>query len=748
MEVVATMSSGSSRQDVSELFARKSITIIPKDQRALHENPKSWAAEAMGQSSDWAPVPSHVIQAARDAFSRAKRKRDLELSSTTAVRKSPRGRAPKHSSPPCDKPAVKDTQLDLPRGSSVTAPDQHFQCSIVNETPRRVPSMGPPPRPSLTESSIEHSTPDKEVGVAALDTMDSTPISAPSRLSARQAINYNFPSSGPEEDLEMQVPQAQVRQEYATQQHIAENSSAPTSSLFTESSVHNTPPCAQPSQSPILSIHLEPQPSSSKLPAPPSKQIVAKIRPLKRIFPELGRPNVPDEGPRHKVSTTTYSPANTLSSNSTTSPPPANTDHPPPMIEASNMAHTPTERREQGRLHRQAKNQSAQPYRLPVSMQRQRHPDASHALKSPQPSTSVPKALYAPQASNHELSDDESESSQASLGIRIVPATLEQVSHSHENERELEKYSQSDSINDGNSQSQQTETDSNEYELDMEKHARAQNQRRTRVHPAVDMSTHIQRNSMPYAIFTATYPSYEAEYSGSLWSFIRACVCLEYLRQTSSLRDFLWDEFIRAFSAGYYDYVNTHTNPVPAIEWFNNLEGTPEFTSMVVKKDNIGRVLSLYKESVEEAKGYIKPAGAKEGTDVRRTSTTAPSVRGTANLHPKASQMESKKGKRPSIGTPVATDLRSKRLRTNSVGKGAPSPTISGAPSSATLLSNVSTSHLHSKQTSARSSSASLVRTNSWKYGRSLRNSSQDRDRQEQLRQFIIAKTKGVERNV
>lgn len=737
----------SSRQDVSELLARKSITIIPKDQQSLHEQSTSWVADTASQSSDWVPVPNHVLQTTRDAFLRTKKKRDSELDSTSVARTSSRrvciseqGSPSSSNHPHSHEQFVPPT--DAPRDAFGTAQDQPFQSSIVSETPRRLPPMGPPPKPGLTGSAVEHPTSGQNSGLTASDIIETTPISGPSGGPMRPALDFDFQSSGPEDDLEMQIPQAQVSQEHSAQLQTNYNPSAPASSRLTGSSVRNTPPCAQPSQSSISSTQPEARQPSPKLPA--STKILhpkQRLRPGLFDFPELDKVEDLSGVSQRKAPALPYPPVNGLtSSNSMESSPPSDSEVIPPIPVFRKGVYAASGRRER-KAPQQVKYYREEPAEREDAPgeQSQRPPDSTLVPVPPSSISSTSHVPIPPASIQGEAAEEDA--SVPNVDSSIVPATHEPISHFRHNVRGSDTSFHTPPIHNETFQTHSTEVIARNPSIASDEPVRVQHEQTPRAPPSI---TGIRQDLMPYALFTATYPSYEAEHSGSLWSFIRACVCLDYLRQTRSLRDYLWDEFIRVFSAGYYEYVNTNTNPLPAIEWFNNLEGVPQFDSMVVKKGNIDTVLSLYKDTVEEAKGYIKPTSSNEDTDARPTYPASSSSSGTTPIgHPKAARTEKAKEKRPSTETTVPTESRSKRLRTESLGNRVPSSSFPRPPSSAVIPSNNSTPDLHMKQKSVRSSSASLTRTNNWKYGGSLKKTARDPERQERLRQFMSKRLQG-----
>jgi hypothetical protein len=111
---------------------------------------------------------------------------------------------------------------------------------------------------------------------------------------------------------------------------------------------------------------------------------------------------------------------------------------------------------------------------------------------------------------------------------------------------------------------------------------------------------------LPFDVFISHYAEYTEGPNGTLWTFIRACVCLEFMRNANSLRDCLWDEFIHAFSDSYLSYIETTAEPLPALEWFNRLPGSMKFKDMVVTRSNLDLILSSYPDAVARAKNFTK----------------------------------------------------------------------------------------------------------------------------------------------
>lgn len=94
---------------------------------------------------------------------------------------------------------------------------------------------------------------------------------------------------------------------------------------------------------------------------------------------------------------------------------------------------------------------------------------------------------------------------------------------------------------------------------------------------------HTSQTETIFDIFNTTYPSYDKSFSG----FIRACVCLDWLHSMKKApHPSLWDDFIRAFSVEYSDYVEvcklSKQRPMSAPEFYNNHVPEPAFTERIM----------------------------------------------------------------------------------------------------------------------------------------------------------------------
>ncbi|KAF4124961.1 hypothetical protein GMORB2_3800 [Geosmithia morbida] len=168
----------------------------------------------------------------------------------------------------------------------------------------------------------------------------------------------------------------------------------------------------------------------------------------------------------------------------------------------------------------------------------------------------------------------------------------------------------------------------------------------------------------PFEMFLTTYPSYITQHSGSLALFVKACMCLDHMAKHRSLHRCLWDDFIRAFSAQYLDYVRDATDPLVASDWYNDRDELPLFSAQVVRKENLGAILELYSDEVAKAKRYVVGGGGDGGRGRRRRWTVDRSS-GAADTTINTDTPRARAVTQPQAVAPVT------------FGSGRPSPTLS-----------------------------------------------------------------------
>ena len=119
-------------------------------------------------------------------------------------------------------------------------------------------------------------------------------------------------------------------------------------------------------------------------------------------------------------------------------------------------------------------------------------------------------------------------------------------------------------------------------------------------------------SNSPYVLYRLAYK----DHNGSLLDFIRACVNLGELRSNRRLPSFLYDDFIRAFSGGYLDYIQTvpvgSQGTLTAVEWYNDNCEQPLYLKGIITKANLILVLGQYPDEVQEAERLLDSPGVED----------------------------------------------------------------------------------------------------------------------------------------
>ncbi|KAI1091538.1 hypothetical protein F5B19DRAFT_458073 [Rostrohypoxylon terebratum] len=118
----------------------------------------------------------------------------------------------------------------------------------------------------------------------------------------------------------------------------------------------------------------------------------------------------------------------------------------------------------------------------------------------------------------------------------------------------------------------------------------------------------------PFVRYTVTYPNY----NGTIKDFVTACMYIQL--QQRRIRASLYDDFIRAWHEGYVPYVQDCDDADPpvkilnAIEWFNEIDDDPLYTSRVITKQNLQSALDHYPEELRSAQSLLglTPSQAQE----------------------------------------------------------------------------------------------------------------------------------------
>ncbi|KAI1819753.1 hypothetical protein F4861DRAFT_112438 [Xylaria intraflava] len=129
----------------------------------------------------------------------------------------------------------------------------------------------------------------------------------------------------------------------------------------------------------------------------------------------------------------------------------------------------------------------------------------------------------------------------------------------------------------------------------------------------------------PFVHYTTTYPSY----AGTIQDFLTACSYLQ--GQHRRIRTSLYDDFIRAWVEGYLPYVEECDAERPsrqaleAIEWYNEIDDDPLFTSRVVTRLNLPSILKSHLDRMETSIGDLSRQRLNEDLSFR--NHTAPNAR-------------------------------------------------------------------------------------------------------------------------
>ncbi|KAI1198140.1 hypothetical protein F5X97DRAFT_300036 [Nemania serpens] len=139
-------------------------------------------------------------------------------------------------------------------------------------------------------------------------------------------------------------------------------------------------------------------------------------------------------------------------------------------------------------------------------------------------------------------------------------------------------------------------------------------------HHAVPHSAALKSWEAPFVHYTITYPSY----NGTIQDFVTACIYIQL--QYRRIRTSLYDDFIRAWVEGYLPYVKDCDEAQPprkalrAIEWYNEIDDDPLFTSRVVTRQNLQSILNFYPKELEMAQSSLSIASRQRTSEYEASS--------------------------------------------------------------------------------------------------------------------------------
>ncbi|KAI1479290.1 hypothetical protein F4774DRAFT_382569 [Daldinia eschscholtzii] len=138
----------------------------------------------------------------------------------------------------------------------------------------------------------------------------------------------------------------------------------------------------------------------------------------------------------------------------------------------------------------------------------------------------------------------------------------------------------------------------------------------------------------PFVQYTITYP----DYNGSINDFVVACMYIQL--QQRRIRTSLYDDFIRAWHDGYVPYVKECDDAQPpvkalnAIDWYNQIDDDPVFTSRIITRQNLESTLNSYPDEVREARSLLglsskqssEPTGTPDAALLAKGHTSPPNL--------------------------------------------------------------------------------------------------------------------------
>lgn len=120
----------------------------------------------------------------------------------------------------------------------------------------------------------------------------------------------------------------------------------------------------------------------------------------------------------------------------------------------------------------------------------------------------------------------------------------------------------------------------------------------------------------PYEMFKAAYP----DYPDIARNFIAACLNLKQLMRDQALAEFLYDDFVRAFST-FLMYISECGRRgigqiLPAWRWYNETTKDPEYLKKIIRKDNLDAILEAHADEVRTVKSALPVPPSPESSSV------------------------------------------------------------------------------------------------------------------------------------
>lgn len=131
--------------------------------------------------------------------------------------------------------------------------------------------------------------------------------------------------------------------------------------------------------------------------------------------------------------------------------------------------------------------------------------------------------------------------------------------------------------------------------------------------------TFDEDSDSPFITFSEAYTAY----TGGISQFVKACICLDYISRKRSLHHSLYDDFIGAFP-GYLIYVKNapRNKALVAADWYNDRDEDILYTKRLVDKQNLQAILSYYSTEVQKLQRTITGHQRRDSSEPRSARST------------------------------------------------------------------------------------------------------------------------------
>ncbi|QPC74759.1 hypothetical protein HYE68_005511 [Fusarium pseudograminearum] len=542
--------------------SRSRAAKIPSDQRKLLEKQDSWAVDLRNQPHGLVNVPHHILEAAKAAHLAQKRKSQGQTP-----------KSKKRSASP-----VAPVSSKRMRNGAETTPKANSERPPQSSPERLIPWSPSPPRDqpekanpiqvaveTTTQSQIVHETP--ETGSTRPGPLQRQRPSVPTF--------ENPPPSESEDDMETRIPDAQSLLNISINQSaVRSNRTVPP--LPSTDKPMATPPCAHPSNS-TQSSGLDPAAANIASPEKTGRSERGKSR---LVFKPI---DVDDVGKKKKRN---YPEKERLKP--TIMPPAVDSSRP-----ASSDSFVPST------------------YKVPATQESIRESIEGNEDRDEEGERTDQVEVTIPSTDSQEDTRKSSNRhSVSALKSKSLPNVRSAANQARPSTRQAQQQqAQQRRIQQRRIQQQTTPTPMGPPKriTSINSHKPLVNHEVARQPPsAVPSSIAPGAPLEPFETFVQHYPTYASGDGGRVAAgtklhFITACVYLNYLRSKKLLRDYMYDEFIRAFPRYYKEYVDGTRRPaMVAIKWFNKQTDPPVFTKHLVHRGNLSHIMRMYPDEFIE----------------------------------------------------------------------------------------------------------------------------------------------------